>query len=294
FALNSGGLPIDGDLEAGDTVTLADLDAPLLISGVAADGEGNPGSVALTLSGPNGFSISKVENVTPFDISFDGAPLEPGDYTLEAVAFGGAGQTGGELGTQTIAFTVADGSDPGDPVDPPGPADGSVTWAIASQADDKESSGSVNSNDLEFRDGDSIALRFTGGDLPDGAEVTRAQIQFTAENDSDAQAQLEILLANTQAGLGNAQDVFDFVSKSSTTQAWDEALNDGDTVTIDVLPLLEQVYGDGLANLDGGDTVGLELEMSGLDGEEVHTFSGPGGNGPKLILDYATNNDDVV
>ncbi|MEO1264774.1 MAG: hypothetical protein AAFV26_03615 [Pseudomonadota bacterium] len=274
-------------------MTLTDLDAPLLISGVA-DSEGNPGSVALTLSGPSGQIASQVENVAPFDISFDGAPLSPGSYTLEAVAYAGAGQTGDELGTQTIAFTIADGSDPGGPVDPPGPTDGSVTWAIASQADDKESSGSVNSNDLEFRDGDSIALRFTGGDLPDGAEVTRAQIQFTAENDSDAEAQLQILLADTESGLGNAQDVFDFVSKVSTTQAWDEALNDGDTVTIDVLPLLEQVYGDGLASLDGGDTIGLELAMSGLDGEEVHTFSGPGGNGPKLILDYASGNDDVA
>ncbi|MCK0148384.1 hypothetical protein MWU78_22305, partial [Arenibacter sp. F26102] len=70
------------------------------------------GSVLLTLSGP--VNNTRNENVAPYALLGDsggnyyGQQFPLGNYTISATAFSGSSQTGTNLGTLTIPFSIVD------------------------------------------------------------------------------------------------------------------------------------------------------------------------------------------
>jgi hypothetical protein len=99
---------IDNLLQAGDSYVLGDLGGSIEFTGTVSDG--TIGSVLLEIENAAGTVVdSQVENITPYDITWDGASLAVGSYTLVATPFTGTNATGSQIGQQAIAFSITDG-----------------------------------------------------------------------------------------------------------------------------------------------------------------------------------------
>ncbi|MGD1859643.1 MAG: malectin domain-containing carbohydrate-binding protein [Leptolyngbyaceae cyanobacterium] len=96
---------IDPLLEGGDSYELGALGGSIEFTGTITDG--TIGSALLEIEDAGGNVVdTKIENVSPYDIVWQGGSLTPGDYTLVATSFAGNGTSGDQLGVQTIAFSI--------------------------------------------------------------------------------------------------------------------------------------------------------------------------------------------
>ncbi|MEM9972689.1 MAG: malectin domain-containing carbohydrate-binding protein [Pseudomonadota bacterium] len=164
---------------------------------------------------------------------------------------------------------------------------------IDASSDDYEEFGTSGSSDLEFGlNGGAlqyVGLRFDGIDIPDGATITDAYLQFEAFEDSDVASSFTIQIEDTE----NAVTYGDSNTPADRTYLaddidWDdvEVWVDGGTYrTPDLTALIQAVIGsDGVS--DGA--FGFLIEGSGS--RAAHAFDGPGAE-PELVIIF---DDDSI
>lgn len=138
----------------------------------------------------------------PFTLDLDTTTLVDGSHDLTVAAYDG----NGELATVMTATFVTDNGVADDGGDSGGAGDdssdvgsGSVDVRIATGADDAEERGDgdvgLSSSDLELvtdKERQVVGMRFVDVDVPQGARITAAWIQFTTDETSTADTSLTL------------------------------------------------------------------------------------------------------
>lgn len=187
-SLSSTLLSVDGSAPEGDTLQWSDDGGPTLES--LADGTAAEGDTTLTTF-----------------VSTDSLSLEPVSYRTASVR-GASGTADGEptSGSRTLSSTTRDGTTTtaAPSIETSSVANVFEKRVIAGADDVEERSNggvAIASSDLEMAvDGtkvQTVGLRFTGIDIPKGAVITNAYIQFTVDEVSLGQAALSIRGENT-------------------------------------------------------------------------------------------------
>ena len=199
-------------------------------------------------------------------------------------------------------------------VDPtPVPSAGTITVSISDGNDDvEEDEGGdlyTDSTDLELvydarnkRSFQTIGLRFQNVAIPQGANITAAYIQFTAdENHDDGNTKLEFSLhrtVNSSAFSSNA-NVTDRVAFSDkvvwSPGSWSSGQDGSNQRTPDLSAMLQM-----LVNQQGwkpGNSLsfvikGLDESLSDTDAKRVaDSFEGGSSKAPKLVISYGSGGD---
>ena len=149
-----------GAVTSGATVEVSADGSYGIRAGVEAGAE--VGSVVLSLAGPGADDThTQTENLAPYSLYGDaqgaehGRGLAAGTYTLSATAYAERGGTGEELGTLSVAFTVAIET-------APPPSSGVLTGFVLVDASDQSTVAALSSGsaiDLGGRSGGSFGIR---------------------------------------------------------------------------------------------------------------------------------------
>ena len=193
----------------------------------------------------------------------------------------------------------------------------SLSYTISLDTDDQEESvadGALDyaSSDLELAEegvttnndkAQLIGLRFTGIDVPQGAVIKSARIQFTSDNDNDELTELVIKAEATDSAATFAQESFSVSSRVTGSssiewkpEAWttdyapggdDAAYRGLNQLSPNLATVVQEVI-----NRDGWKAGNaLALIITGTGEREAESFEGASGHGtpevaPTLILDY--------
>ena len=121
-----------------------------------------------------------------------------------------------------------------------------------------------------------VGMRFTGLDVPDGADITSAYLVFEAFASSSAASDFEISIQNTTSAAIFNTTVSNFTSRTFVGAVdWvPGAWTAGQTYqSIDISSLIEQVIGAG--GLDATDALAFRVTGTGV--REAHSFESTGG-----------------
>ncbi len=228
------------------------------------------------------FELDASSNAGQFSINEEtglitiGDGLPQGDYTLTVTA------TDDDQNSVSDVFEVTVVEDLPTQTD---------TYTIAASAGDWEQFGGGGSNDLEFGLNGSqlqyVGIRFGGITLPEGATITNAVINLTAQESNSGAAEFTIAMEDTptavffsggnQPGDQDREFTDEFVW---TPEAWTAGQ---EYQTPDLSGLINQVVdGEGL-NGNGG----FVFLIDGVAGSRVaDSFDAAGDNGPELVLTY--------
>ena len=199
--------------------TTFDENESISLAATASDSDGAIQSVQFYY----GTTLINEDTTAPFEATISGG-LAAGNYTLKAVATDDDGDTGEDQISITINQPTGGN---GDPV--------AVCSSIAAGSDDVEerSDGDMKrgQNRLEIiNDGgngdQTIGLRFLDLNIPQGATITSASIQFTAATDDNQDpCQLNIYGEATDDAAGFLNQDYNLSSRSLTTAsvAWSPA-----------------------------------------------------------------------
>jgi len=180
-------------------------------------------------------------------------------------------------------------------VSPPSPS-GSFTGLITSGSDDAEelTDGSINrtSGDLDLMDDSgelykTIGLRYTGVNIPQGAIITSAYLQFTADESNTQATSLMIdaeltpyasAISTATSNLSNRPRTFTFVSWNNIP-SWTTG---GKYNSVDISVTLQEVVNQ--PNWQSGNTAMLLIEGSGT--RTAESYEGGSSVAPKLFVNY--------
>jgi hypothetical protein len=250
-------------------------------------------------------------------VSDDGLPSPPGAVTTAwgvasgpgAVTFAdpGAIDTRASFvvaGTYVLRLTAGDGERSAEdsmrvtvqPAPPPGP--GTIERRIAAGSDDAEESGagkvSTNNSDLELvfdRTNQRVGLRFTGVTIPSGATVSRAWVQFVADETQNEATSLVVQgQAADHAGafttaLGNVSTRPRTVASVGwSPPAWTQVGEAGPGQrTPDLSAVLQEIVGrPGWASGNA-----LALIVTGTGHRTAESYEGKAAAAPLLHVEYA-------
>lgn len=175
---------------------------------------------------------------------------------------------------------------------------------ISSGDDDAEESSSgsmyLNSSDLElvydsymFAGDQKIGLRFTNVTVPQGADITRAYIQFTVDetaNDSGIKtiygedADHSSAFSSTSSNISNR--ALTSASANWNPPAWNTVGAAGaDERTTDISPVIQEIVNRG--GWSPGNALSLIITGSGR--RVAESYNGSSGLAPKLVIEYAND-----
>jgi hypothetical protein len=277
--------------------------------------EGEGAVFLVNLSGAAGSPVTVTYGTT------DGSAVSPDDFAAVAgqAVIIAAGQTSATITIPTINDMIAEGAEAftvqisaslaGVPLTATKatatatiaasdggttPGAGSTAAAIAASADDFETTGGVGSNDLEFGtqggNPNTVALRFTGLDLPATADIVSAYLVFQAEasNAGATNLQIELQASSAAASYSTAANL-NARSYLPTAVAWSDVapwLANETYQSPDLSALIETLVGqDGL---DITDALGFRITGTGL--RQAYSFDSAGTE-PRLVINYV---DDAV
>jgi hypothetical protein len=162
---------------------------------------------------------------------------------------------------------------------------------VASSSDDWEAFGGAGSSDLEFAfngsKAQSVGLRFTDIDIPDGAVIERAYLRFEAFENAGGPASFRVEIEDTEtAETYSSGSTPDDRSYADEFQWNAEAWTEGETYkTGDLKGLIEEVIGS-----DGVEDGALAFRVTGAPGNAggraAHSFDS-GGAEPVLVIELA-------
>ena len=180
----------------------------------------------------------------------------------------------------------------------PGASTGSVAEVrVSASADDAEENGggrvSLRSGDLEMtedKDQQTVGIRFAAVDVPSGATITNAYVQFTAEDQDSGFTDLLIRAESTAMASQFIKSSFDLSTRDVTTAAvswqpveWGTIGEAGvDQRTPDVAALLQEVID--LSGWSNSNPVALIITGSGVRSAEW--FNGDAAAAPLLHVEY--------
>lgn len=147
-----------------------------------------------------------------------------------------------------------------------------VTKRIVSSSDDVEENGSnisVTSNQLNLNSGNAVGLRFTGLNMPAGANIKSAYLEFDPYYNNSGTGTYKIQIENTgdAAGFTSANDTVDGRSWHSTVVNWTESTywnSGGRYPSTDISTLLQEVVDHPDWSL-GNDVAFRMTKTSGVD-----------------------------
>ncbi len=180
---------------------------------------------------------------------------------------------------------------------------GRVDVRVAASADDAEESASqrvdVGSSDLELSEeasAQTVGIRFAGVDIPPGASIVRAYVQFTADEKQSGLTALVIQAeaADNAAGFTTATGNVSSRARTSAAVAW-PAIPPWTAVgesgpqqrTPDIAPVIQEVVNRG--GWARGNA--LVVIVSGSGRRTAESFDGDKGRAPLLHVDYTSAPD---
>jgi galactose oxidase-like protein/flagellar hook capping protein FlgD/K319-like protein len=206
-----------------------------------------------------------------------------GAYTLSLTAFDGALSSSDQVG---IAVQTSGG----------GGCTSTLELRVAAGADDAEESaaGSVDikSGDLEMvydRNLQTVGMRFTGIDIPQGATITNAWIQFQAD-----EAQTEATSLTIQGQAADAAAAFTTATRNVSTRprtaasvtwtpgAWTSGQAGAAQRTPDIAPVIQEIV-----NRSGWSRTALAIIVTGTGHRTAEPFEGGATRAPLLHIEIA-------
>lgn len=275
-------LRIDDDAEALQINSTDAVSSGGFVKVFGADfgGWGNTGTID---------SVSEEEG--NFKASFD---LSAGFHTISL-----AGRSGGyaidyfDLYKGTGSAPSTNASNSAFSTEEPGTVGSSSVYTVSASSDDWEQYGGAGSSDLEFglngSNQQSVGIRFTDIDIPDGKVISEAFFQFEAYSDGSGPASFTVEIEDSEsaATYSNASTPD---ARSYLTDDFDwndvEDWTDGGTYrTPDIADLIEAAIGtDGII---GGD---LGFRITGTGERAAHSFDSDGAS-PELVIMFE---DDLL
>ena len=220
--------------------------------------------------------------------SFSTSTLSVGTHVVTATATDGQGLTG----TDTVTIAVTDGGVQ------------QITAQVAVSDDDAEESGagniSLGSSDLELVEtggaAQVVGIRFPGLDIPAGAEIVSATLQFTVDETSNAATSLLVQAEATVDAAPFQRVEFDISgrTRTATSVAWQvpiwPTVGDAgpDQQTPDLAAVLQEVVDQpGWAS---GNAVVFIVTGSGT--RTAESFDGAPAGAPVLDVEYTVEPND--
>ncbi|BDD05217.1 hypothetical protein AUTU_27000 [Aureibacter tunicatorum] len=246
------------------------------ISATASDADGSVSNVKFYINN----SLISTDSQSPYQASY--TPTQDGTYTIKAEATDDKGKTS----TATSSFFV-------------GVVQQTFEKRINSSMDDVEesSSGSMytNSSDLELvADGSKgnqrIGMRFTGVNIPQGATITNAYIQFTVDETNTGSTSLTIKAQNTDnaGAFSSSSNNVSSRSLTSSSVSWNPAgwssvgASGADQRTPNLASILQPVIGR--SGWNSGNS--LVVVVTGTGERTAEAYDGSSSNAPLLHIEY--------
>ena len=254
----------------------------------ATDADSDP----LTFSAtglPSGLSISTSGLIS-------GSPTVAGSYSVTVTA-----DDGTDTGNAAFIWTVND----------PMPPTGTVDVRISSGGDDVEETDGTGemystSSDLEFMDDptfnglqSAVGLRFNGVNVPQGAVITSAYVEFEVDEADSGATSLEFRAEDVDNAPAFSTTAFDLTSRTTTSAvalwpnvpAWTTVSSKQQTP--DLVVIVQEVVDR------GGWTAGnsMVIVVTGSGERTAESYNGEAANAPLLHIEYSdtpANNAPVV
>jgi hypothetical protein len=175
-----------------------------------------------------------------------------------------------------------------------------ISAAVASSSDDAEQHGDnsvdINSSDLELvndgsRGDQIVGMRFNGVDIPQGAAITSAYIQFTVDETDAGSISLTIRGEDTDNALtfSETDNNISARSKTSASVSWSPA--DWGTVgeagsaqrTPDIKSVIQEIVDRN--GWDSGNSLAIIISGSGV--RTAESYDGSASSAPKLFVDFS-------
>ena len=182
-----------------------------------------------------------------------------------------------------------------------------VRVQVASSFDDAEESAtgvmSLNSSDLELVDESSnqtVGMRFSGVDIPQGVTVTNAYIQFVVDEISTGESDLTITGQAADDAARFSSSSYDISSRPSTAASiswkpveWSDVASAG---IYQRTPNLDQIIQEIIDRPGWNRGQSLAIMVKGSGRRVAESYDGPSGGGgaPLLYVEYNQSNDDHV
>ncbi|MCB0735358.1 MAG: hypothetical protein KDC76_12295, partial [Bacteroidetes bacterium] len=171
---------------------------------------------------------------------------------------------------------------------------GSITVQINNNANDVEerSDGSITSSstDLDFESGTIVGMRFTSVDIPQGATITSAYINFYAEETDGSASSTKIrgeksgnasAFTSSSYSLSNRTKTAGYTSwsiPSWTTGNWYQ--------TPDITNIIQEIVNQG--GWSANNAMVLFVEHLGGDDRQAESHDGYSSKAPKLVIEYTS------
>ena len=269
---------------SGDTTVSSEVDYTVTGSGAdAADATDFGGALP---SGTVSFVAGEISKVITIDVSGDG-DLEADEGFTVTLSNPSAGS---EITTASAAGTIEnDDAAPAPPM--------VVEVRVSSSSDDAEedASGSMSltSSDLELiNDGgpQSVGLRFTDVDVPQGATIVDAYLWFQADEKDTGETTLEIWGEATDDAVTFSINAFDITSRSITSAsaewsppAWSTVGESGPAQqTSDLTAVVQEIVDQG----DWSASNAMAFVINGAGKRVAESFNGKATAAPLLHIEY--------
>jgi len=313
---------IDGDLTANVTTDISalDLDTPgnYLVTYTVSDTAGNPTEATRTIEVTDTPPVDVVPPVitvlgaNPLEVPVGGPFIDPGvtavdDVDGDLTANVTTGLTALDLavpGNYLVTYTVSDTA--GNPteatrtveVTETGPTVGVVEVRVTSGSDDVEERGDgtleIGSGDLEITEENTlqvVGLRFVGIDIPQGAQITAAWLQFTVDEPTGRTTTLIIGAHNIgdAPAFGGHGDLRSR-PQGAATVTWNPArwVAAGDTTPAQRTPDLTTIIQQLTNRSDWTPGSAIALIIDGTGKRIAESYEGSPTQAPLLHIEYTT------
>jgi len=180
--------------------------------------------------------------------------------------------------------------------------------AVNGSSDDAEESGegsgnvSLTSSDLEMtydgtREYQTVGIRFNDIQIPNGATINNAYIQFTAERINGDQTVLTIRGENTDNAVTFSEENFNISTRTTTNAsvswtppAWNTIGAAGaDQQTANIASIIEEIIG--LADWNSGNSIAIII--TGAEKRAAVAYDGNTSEAPVLYIEFSCDNEPV-
>ena len=272
---------------SGNTSVSSDVDYAVTGSGAdAADGSDFGGALP---SGTVSFAAGETSKILTLDISGDSDVEVDEGFTVTL----SAPSAGSEIGTATATGTIEN-----DDAAPPPPAEPTVVEVrVSSSSDDAEekASGSVSlsSSDLEMIQDSSaqtVGIRFAGIEVPQGATIVDAYLQFQVDEKDTGETTLEIRGEAVDDAATFSSSSFDITSRAVTSAsstwsppAWSTVGEAGAAQqTSDLTAVVQEIVDRGGWSAANA----MAFVIDGVGKRVAESFDGKAAAAPLLHIEY--------
>jgi hypothetical protein len=280
-------LPVDKLPDAVNDSASTAFDTAVTVSVLANDNQGDaPATISAFGQGVNGSVVNNGNGTLTYTPATGFTGNDSFNYTIRDVD--------GDVDSAGIAVAVGSGPPP---PPPPPPGDHVFEKRVVAGSDDAEQRGSsldLSSSDLELvADGSTVqkvGLRFTGIDIPKGAVITNAWIQFQTDETSSTATSLQIrgqdsddafTFANTSNNISSraVTDAFATWNPAAWNTVGEHGLNQR---TSDLSDVVEEIVGrDGWAS--GND---IAMIITGQGTRTAEAFESGAATATLLHIDW--------